>query len=99
MPDHIIKFAEINVKEPTAFEAGVAKAGPHFLAAEGCVGVALHRVIETPDVYRLVVRWRSVEDHMVTFRQSEAFGISRACVSPWFAAPPVVTHSAAVDLG
>ena len=98
MPDHIIEVAEITVTDPAGFEAGVARARPSFLAAEGCLGLALHRVIETPGGYRLVVKWRSVEDHMVTFRQSEGFRHWRSCVQAFFAAPPVVTQSAAVDL-
>lgn len=99
MTSHVIEIAEIRVTDPEGFEDGVAKARPWFLAADGCLGLALHRVIETPDTYRLVVKWRSVEDHMVTFRGSESFQRWRAAVSPYFAAPPMVTHSQAVDLG
>ncbi|MDB5664612.1 antibiotic biosynthesis monooxygenase [Cypionkella sp.] len=98
MPSHVVEIAEITVTDPTAFEAGVAIARPHFLAAEGCLGLKLHRVIETRDTYRLIVKWRRIEDHMVTFRQSEAFQLWRNAVSPYFASPPVVTHSQAVDL-
>ena len=96
---HVVEVAEIRVTDPAGFEAAVAQARPHFLAAEGCLDLALHRVVEAPDTYRLVVKWRRVEDHMVTFRGSEGFQKWRALASPHFAAPPVVTHSAAVDLG
>ena len=57
-----VEIAEITVTDPAGFEAAVAAARPHFLAAEGCHGLALHRVVETPEVYRLVVKWRTVED-------------------------------------
>lgn len=93
-----IEIAEITVTDPAGFEAAVAKARPHFLAAEGCHGLTLHRVVETPDVYRLVVTWRAVDDHMVTFRASEGFQAWRALASPFFASPPKVTHSAEVML-
>ncbi|MFS2042328.1 antibiotic biosynthesis monooxygenase family protein [Agrobacterium tumefaciens] len=96
---HVIEVAEITVTDPAGFEAAVAQAKPHFLAADGCLDLKLHRVIETPDVYRLLVSWRSVDDHMVTFRKSEGFQRWRELASPFFASPPVVTHSAAVDLG
>lgn len=99
MTAHVVEAAEITVTDPARFEAGVAKARPHFLAAEGCLGTALHRVIEKPDTYRLLVKWRSVEDHMVTFRASEGFRHWRAAMAGYFAAPPVVTHSIAVELG
>lgn len=98
MTHHVIEIAEIKVTDPAGFEAGVALARPHFLTAEGCLGLDLHRVIETPDIYRLVVKWRTVEDHMVTFRASAGFQAWRAAVSPYFAAPPVVTHSRSVEL-
>ena len=94
-----LETAEITVTDPAGFEAAVAKARPHFLAADGCLGLSLHRVVETPDIYRLLVKWRSVEDHMVTFRASEGFQKWRHLAAPFFAGPPGVTHSAAVDLG
>lgn len=99
MTAYVVEVAEITVTDPVGFELGVTKARPHFLAAEGCLGLALHRVIEAPDTYRLLVKWRTVEDHMVTFRASEGFQNWRAAVSRYFAAPPVVTHSRVVDLG
>ncbi len=99
MTGHVVEVAEITVTDPAGFEAGVARARPHFLAAEGCLGLSLHRVIETPDTYRLIVKWRSVEDHMVRFRASDGFLAWRAAVSPFFAGPPAVTHSRAVDPG
>jgi len=99
MSPHVLEVAEISVTDAAGFEAAVAAARPHFLAAQGCLGLELHRVVEMPLVYRLIVTWRTVEDHMVTFRQSEGFQRWRELASPWFAAPPSVTHSAPVDLG
>lgn len=96
---YFVEVAEITVTDTAGFEDAVSKAKPHFLSAEGCFGLALHRVVETPDVYRLVVKWRAVEDHMVTFRQSAGFLSWRELASPFFAKPPIVTHSAEVDLG
>lgn len=93
-----LEIAEITVTEPAGFEAAVARAKPHFLAADGCLGLTLHRVVETPEVYRLVAKWRAVEDHMVTFRGSEGFQTWRALAAPFFASPPKVTHSSEVAL-
>ncbi|MBY2924348.1 antibiotic biosynthesis monooxygenase [Rhizobium leguminosarum] len=94
----VVEVAEIKVNDPTGFESAVAAARPYFLAAEGCLDFALHRVVETPEIYRLLITWRSVEDHMVTFRASEGFKAWRMLASPYFAAPPTVTHSSAVLL-
>ena len=78
------------------FEAAVARAAPHFRAAAGCHGMALERVIEDAGIYKLVVRWDSVEHHMVTFRESAGFRAWREHAGPFFTSPPVVIHTAAV---
>ena len=95
----VVETAEITVTDPAGFEAAVAKARPHFLAAQGCRGLGLHRVVETPDVYRLVVVWDRIEDHMVTFRNSDGFQTWRELAAPFFAGPPRVTHTCEVALG
>lgn len=89
----ILETAEFQVTDGPAFEAAVREALPLFHGSRGCQGVSLHRVIEEPLRYRLLVRWDSLEDHTVGFRGSEAFARWRALVSPFFAAPPAVTHS------
>jgi heme-degrading monooxygenase HmoA len=95
------EIAEIEVKpgEEEAFEAGVAKAVPLFKRAKGCHGMELQRTVERPSRYRLVVKWQTVEDHMVHFRESADFGEWRKLVGPHFAAPPVVEHTQIVISG
>lgn len=88
-----IAVLTIDPSRATAFEAAVAKATPIFRAAQNCHGMALERVIEDPAQYRLIVQWDSVEDHMVTFRESEGFRGWRALVGEFFVAPPVVSHT------
>lgn len=90
----IYEHAEIDVAtdDQAAFEAGVERAVPLFLAAKGCHGVQLTRSIETPGRYRLLVMWDTVEDHMIGFRESAAFAEWRALVGPYFATPPRVEH-------
>lgn len=94
----ILETAEIAVTPgaEAAFESAVREALPLFLGSPGCAGVELHRVVETPALYRLLVRWETLEDHTVRFRGSDAFAGWRALASPHFAAPPAVTHSEAV---
>ncbi|MBB4188449.1 quinol monooxygenase YgiN [Sinorhizobium terangae] len=96
----IVEVAEITIKSgcEAQFEAGVSHAARLFLRAKGCHGVALHRVVETPAVYRLLVDWETVEDHMVGFRNSEDFQEWRRLVSPYFDGAPKVTHSEPVAL-
>lgn len=91
----ILEVAEITVRPGAeqAFEQGVAKAAPLFLRAKGCHGLSLHRVVETPAAYRLVVKWETVDNHMVDFRDSDDFQAWRALVGAFFDSAPRVTHS------
>ncbi|MEW2556001.1 antibiotic biosynthesis monooxygenase family protein [Streptomyces zhihengii] len=83
---------EIDPGREKEFEEAVARALPLFLGAEGCHGVDLHRSVENPSRYRLMVRWETVEHHTVAFRGSEGFARWRALAGPYFAAPPQVEH-------
>jgi len=90
----VTEIAHLVIKtgEESDFEAKVALAKPHFLAAKGCHGVRLVRGIEHPNQYQLVVEWESVQAHMVDFRESEGFQQWRALASPHFAQAPKVEH-------
>jgi len=95
------EIAQIEVKagEEAAFEAAVDKAVPLFKSSRGCKGMRLHRSVEHPSRYRLVVDWETVEDHTVHFRGSENFLEWRRLVGPHFASPPVVEHTHVVVVG
>jgi heme-degrading monooxygenase HmoA len=97
----IFEIAEIEVKagEEGAFEAAVAKAVPLFKRSKGCHGLELRRSIEEPFKYRLVVKWETLEDHVVHFRGAEEFQEWRKLVGPYFAAAPVVGHTRTVLAG
>lgn len=96
-----LEIAQIDVKDGTQaeFEAGVAKAKPLFIRAKGCRGVELQKSVEKPNRYRLFVKWETLENHTVDFRESADFGQWRALVSPYFETPPAVEHTQVVGLG
>ncbi|WGF88946.1 antibiotic biosynthesis monooxygenase family protein [Marinivivus vitaminiproducens] len=89
-----LEIARIDVKPgmEEAFEAGVAQAVPLFRRAQGCRSMKVARSVETPSCYWLVVEWEAVEDHTVTFRNSEDFQEWRRLVGECFAGPPTVEH-------
>ncbi len=97
----IFEIAVIEVKagEEAAFEAGVAKAVPLFQRAKGCRGMELQRSVEMPSKYRLVVKWETVDDHMVHFRGSEDFEKWRTLAGPHFVSAPLVEHTHTVLAG
>ena len=90
----ITEIAQIDVKPGSEkdFEAAVAKARAAFGRSKGFHGFELHRSIEKPQRYRLMVKWETLENHTVDFRQGPLFAEWRAIVGPFFAAPPVVEH-------
>lgn len=60
--------------------------------AKGFVGYQVQKGIESPERYLPLIRWETLENHTVDFRESAAFQDWRALVGPFFAKPPVVEH-------
>jgi heme-degrading monooxygenase HmoA len=92
--DLVLEIAEVNIKTGSeeAFEEGVKKAAPLFAGAKGCLGLELKRSHESPSRYLLFVRWETIDNHVVDFRNSPAFAEWRNCVAHCFAMPPKVEH-------
>jgi heme-degrading monooxygenase HmoA len=93
-----IALIEIKSGSEQRFEEGVAQARPYFLGAAGCHGMTLWKTVERASEYKLVVEWETVEDHTVTFRQSDAFQTWRSLVQEFFASPPLVVHQRQIPL-
>jgi heme-degrading monooxygenase HmoA len=90
----ISEIADIDITAGSeeAFEAAVTKALPLFAAARGCLGLDLQRGIERDNRYTLIVRWETLEDHTVHFRNSPAFTQWRGLVGAYFAGTPKLQH-------
>jgi quinol monooxygenase YgiN len=90
----IKEIAEIDIKpgHELAFEAAAREAMQYFLEAKGCHAFRLHRSMEQPSRYRMFVEWNTIEDHMVEFRNSDAFLEWRKLAAPHFLSPPRVEH-------
>jgi quinol monooxygenase YgiN len=97
----ILEIAQIDVTpgQEAAFEAGVQQAVPVFQRAKGCKGLTLQRSHEKPSRYRLFVKWETLENHTVDFRESADFQEWRKLVASCFAAPPEVEHVTEVVSG
>jgi heme-degrading monooxygenase HmoA len=91
----VTEIAQIEIKPGNEqdFEAAVAKARAVFGRSKGFRGFELHRSIEKPQRYRLLVKWETLENHTVDFRGSENFTEWRGLVGQFFAAPPEVEHT------
>lgn len=90
----ILEHALITVPpgRQTEFERAFPAAKAVISEATGFVDLHLHRGIEAENSYLLLIRWQTLEDHTVGFRQSERFAQWRAIIGPFFASPPVVDH-------
>lgn len=95
----IIEHALITIQpgRQAEFEQAFPKAKAVISQSGGFIDLHLHRGIEaentaTADRYLLLIRWQTLEDHTVGFRQSALFGEWRAIIGPFFASPPVVDH-------
>lgn len=90
----IKELCELDIKpgQEEAFEDAARQAMKLFLDSRGCHAFRLHRSIEQPSRYRLFVDWDTIEDHMVEFRNSEAFLAWRKLCGPYFLSPPRVEH-------
>ncbi|GGE27077.1 antibiotic biosynthesis monooxygenase [Agaricicola taiwanensis] len=92
----ILEHAILRIKpgEEQNFEAAFPEAITHISASEGFHGLELRPSVERASTYHLIVRWRSLDDHTVGFRESELFAKWRGVIGPFFASPPEVEHFA-----
>jgi len=90
----ILEFAQFDIRPDhvSAFENAYARATHVIAHADGHLGHELHRSVDAPGRYVLLVRWRTREDHTVGFRESDLFRQWRALLQPHFATMPTVDH-------
>ena len=60
--------------------------------AKGFLDFELLHGIEEGDFYAFLIRWESLEDHTVGFRESDLYVQWRAIIQPYFVGAPKVNH-------
>jgi heme-degrading monooxygenase HmoA len=90
----VLEHAHIGVRagEEEDFEAAYRQARGILLATPGCRSVRMHRGIEHPSRFLLLVEWDTLENHTVDFRESDRFTHWRALIGPYFEGAPEVDH-------
>lgn len=90
----ITEVVQVDIKpgQEKDFETAVEMAKPIFARSKGWKSLEIKRSIEKPSRYRLFLKWETLEDHTVDFREGPNFAEWRALVGPHFAAPPDVEH-------
>ena len=91
----ILELADFRIQpgRQSEFDAAIAHGVQSVIAhAKGFRGYTIHKGVESPERYVLMISWDTLEDHPVGFRGSPAFAEWRAIVGPFFAEPPHVEH-------
>lgn len=97
----VLEAAILNVKpgEEGRFEAAFASAQSIIAAMPGYVSHALHRCLETPGRYLLLVDWVTIEDHTVGFRGSPEYQVWKELLHHFYDPFPTVEHYETVLVG
>jgi heme-degrading monooxygenase HmoA len=90
----ILEIAQLQVRAGQAadFEAAFAQAQAIISAMPGYLGHELQKCLERADHYMLLVRWRTVADHEVGFRQSAGYQAWRQLLHHFYDPFPTVLH-------
>ena len=96
----ILEQAVLDVKpgREREFEAAFAKAERFLSTSPGYVSHELKRCIEKTSRYLLLVRWRTLEDHTVGFRQSAPYQEWKKLLHHFYDPFPTVEHYQPVEL-
>src|SRR3954471_6036732 len=94
----VLEAAPLSVRpgQEAAFEAAFREAQAIIAASPGYAGHELQRCVERPGEYLLLVRWDTLEDHTVGFRQSAAYEEWKRLLHHFYDPFPVVSHYPAV---
>lgn len=74
------------------FRRAFTEVAPLLSRAKGYGGHMLAQGIETPQVFNLIVRWQSLEDHTPGFEASEDHRIFMMGLEDYFSEEPKVYH-------
>lgn len=80
------------------FEQSFREASPLIASMDGYLGHELQHCMEDEHQYLLLVRWRSLEDHTVGFRESPQYQEWKALLHHYYSPFPVVEHFTRVNL-
>jgi heme-degrading monooxygenase HmoA len=94
----ILEVATLDIQpgRESDFEVAFGLARVIITKSAGFVSLELQRCIETPHRYILLVRWRSLEDHTIGFRQSADYERWKALLHHFYDPFPLVQHYAPV---
>ncbi len=95
----ILEAAPLSVRpgQTEAFEAAFRQAQSIISSMPGYLGHELQRCIEREHEYLLLVRWQTLQDHEVGFRQSPQYQDWKRLLHHFYEPFPTVSHYSAVE--
>jgi heme-degrading monooxygenase HmoA len=96
----VLEAAMLHVKPglEAEFEEAFQKASSLLASMNGYINHELHRCIETPGKYLLLVRWGSLEAHTVGFRNSLEYQEWKHLLHHFYEPFPLVEHFQAINI-
>lgn len=97
--DHVLEIAAFDILPgmENAFETAIGRAAKLISSAQGYMGHQIRRSVENERRYLLLVQWRRLEDHTVSFRQSPAAAECRALTREYLSSPPSAEHAVIIQ--
>lgn len=87
-----IAVLPVNAQQIESFRRAFAEVAPLLTRAKGYCGHVLAQGIEAPEVFNLIVQWRSLEDHTPGFEASEDHRVFMMGLEEYFSEEPHVYH-------
>lgn len=90
----ILEIAEFDILagKENLFEEASLSAKNVISQSNGFVSIEFRKCLETPTRFVALIKWKTLEDHTVGFRESALFTEWRAILSPYFNSAPVALH-------
>jgi len=97
----ILEVAILDVRsgEGANFLRDFAEAQKIICSMPGYIEHELQHCVEDPDRYILLIRWKTLEDHTIGFRQSPQFLEWKKLLHHYYDPFPVVQHYESVSSG
>lgn len=96
----ILEAAMLHVKHglESDFEAAFKKASSIISSSNGYLSHELHKCIEVPGKYLLLVRWETLESHTINFRGSSEYQDWKKLLHHFYKPFPTVEHFEQVEI-
>ncbi|WP_405175526.1 antibiotic biosynthesis monooxygenase [Paenibacillus sp. FSL H8-0261] len=96
----ILEAAMLQVKPglTTEFEKSFKEASSLISSIEGYIGHELQHCLEDDHKYLLLVKWRTLEDHTIGFRESSQYQEWKVLLHHYYDPFPVVEHFTRINL-